>query len=80
MADRPVFLYAAVYDNIPDAESDYDAVFEYGLDAMLAIAPILEGAAGAAGGARGRTSSRAAVSPATANRGSGRTARCGRSS
>ena len=28
MADRPVFLYAAVYDNIPDAESDYDAVFE----------------------------------------------------
>jgi len=28
MADRPVFLYAAVYDNIPDAESDYDAVFD----------------------------------------------------
>jgi uncharacterized membrane protein len=28
MADRPVFLYAAVYDNIPDAEADYDAVFE----------------------------------------------------
>ena len=26
MADRRVFLYAAVYDNIPDAESDYDAV------------------------------------------------------
>jgi uncharacterized membrane protein len=23
MADRPVFLYAAVYDNITDAESDY---------------------------------------------------------
>ena len=28
MTDRPVFLYAAVYDNIPDAESDYDAVFD----------------------------------------------------
>lgn len=28
MADRPVFLYAAVYDNIPDAESDYEAVFD----------------------------------------------------
>jgi uncharacterized membrane protein len=28
MADRPVFLFAAVYDNIPDAESDYDAVFD----------------------------------------------------
>lgn len=28
MSDRPVFLYAAVYDNIPDAEADYDAVFD----------------------------------------------------
>src|SRR5262245_54028718 len=28
MADRPVFLYAAVYDNIPDAESDFLAVFD----------------------------------------------------
>ena len=28
MVDRPVFLYAAVYDNIADAESDYDAVFD----------------------------------------------------
>jgi uncharacterized membrane protein len=28
MAERPVFLYAAVYNNIPDAESDYDAVFD----------------------------------------------------
>jgi uncharacterized membrane protein len=28
MADNPVFLYAAVYDNIPDAESDYLAVFD----------------------------------------------------
>lgn len=28
MADRPVFLYAAAYDNIADAESDYDAVFD----------------------------------------------------
>jgi uncharacterized membrane protein len=27
MADRPVFLYAAVYDDIDDAESDYEAVF-----------------------------------------------------
>jgi uncharacterized membrane protein len=35
MADRPVFLYAAVYDNIPDAESDYDAVFD--LHAVKAI-------------------------------------------
>jgi uncharacterized membrane protein len=28
MADRPVFLYAAVYDNIADAESDFLAVFD----------------------------------------------------
>ena len=28
MADRPVFLYAAVYDEIADAEADYKAVFE----------------------------------------------------
>ena len=28
MADRPVFLYMAVYDEIVDAEVDYDAVFE----------------------------------------------------
>jgi uncharacterized membrane protein len=28
MADRPVFLYAAVYDNIADAEADYAAVFD----------------------------------------------------
>ena len=28
MADRPVFLFAAVYDSIPDAESDYDTVFD----------------------------------------------------
>ncbi len=27
MADRPVFLYAAVYDDIGDAEGDYEAVF-----------------------------------------------------
>jgi uncharacterized membrane protein len=27
MADRPVFLYAAVYDEIADAEADYEAVF-----------------------------------------------------
>jgi uncharacterized membrane protein len=27
MADRPVFLYAAVYDEIDDAEADYEAVF-----------------------------------------------------
>ena len=28
MADRPVFLYAAVYDNVADAEADYEAVFD----------------------------------------------------
>ena len=28
MSDRPVFLYAAVYDEIADAEADYEAVFE----------------------------------------------------
>ena len=28
MADRPVFLYAAVYDDIATAEADYEAVFE----------------------------------------------------
>jgi hypothetical protein len=28
MADRTVFLYAAVYDEIADAEADYEAVFD----------------------------------------------------
>ena len=28
MADRPVFLYAAIYSDIPDAEADYEAVFD----------------------------------------------------
>ena len=28
MADRPVFLYAATYDDLNDAEADYEAVFE----------------------------------------------------
>jgi uncharacterized membrane protein len=28
MADRPVFLYAAIYDDDVDAEADYEAVFE----------------------------------------------------
>jgi uncharacterized membrane protein len=28
MADRPVFIYAAVYDDISDAEADYEAVFD----------------------------------------------------
>ena len=28
MADRPVFLYAATYDDIADAEADYEAVFD----------------------------------------------------
>ena len=28
MADRPVFLYAATYDDLADAEADYEAVFE----------------------------------------------------
>ena len=35
MSDRPVFLYAAIYDDIADAEADYDAVFD--LHAMGAI-------------------------------------------
>ena len=35
MSDRPVFLYAAIYDDIDDAEADYDAVFD--LHAMGAI-------------------------------------------
>jgi len=28
MADRPVFLYAATYDELGDAEADYEAVFD----------------------------------------------------
>ena len=28
MSDRPVFLYAAVYDDVEDAEADYEAVFD----------------------------------------------------
>jgi len=28
MADKPIFLYAAVYDEISDAEADYEAVFD----------------------------------------------------
>ena len=28
MSDRPVFLYAAVYDDLADAEADYDGVLE----------------------------------------------------
>ena len=28
MSDRPVFLYAAIYDDIADAEADYEAVFD----------------------------------------------------
>jgi uncharacterized membrane protein len=28
MSDKPVFLYAAVYDEIDDAEADYEAVFD----------------------------------------------------
>ena len=35
MSDRPVFLYAALYDDIADAELDYEAVFD--LHAMGAI-------------------------------------------
>ena len=35
MSDRPVFLYAAIYDEIVDAEADYEAVFD--LHAMGAI-------------------------------------------
>jgi uncharacterized membrane protein len=28
MADRPVFLYAAIYDDADDAKADYEAVFD----------------------------------------------------
>ncbi len=35
MTDRPVFLYAAIYDDVTDAEADYEAVFD--LHAMGAI-------------------------------------------
>ena len=35
MSDRPVFLYAATYDDIADAEADYEAVFD--LHALGAI-------------------------------------------
>jgi uncharacterized membrane protein len=35
MSDRPVFLYAATYDEITDAEADYEAVFD--LHALGAI-------------------------------------------
>jgi uncharacterized membrane protein len=28
MSDKPVFLYAAIYDEIADAEADYEAVFD----------------------------------------------------
>jgi uncharacterized membrane protein len=35
MSDRPVFLYAAIYDEIADAEADYEAVFD--LHALGAI-------------------------------------------
>jgi hypothetical protein len=28
VADRPVFLYAAVYDELADAEADFEAVFD----------------------------------------------------
>ena len=28
MSDRPVFLYAAIYDEIADAEADYEAMFD----------------------------------------------------
>ena len=28
MSDKPVFLYAAIYDRIEDAEADYEAVFD----------------------------------------------------
>ena len=35
MSDRPVFLYAAIYGDIADAEADYEAVFD--LHALGAI-------------------------------------------
>ena len=35
MSDRPIFLYAATYDEVSDAEADYEAVFD--LHALGAI-------------------------------------------
>jgi uncharacterized membrane protein len=35
MADRPVFLYAAVYDDIAVAESDYEEVFDLHAAGMI---------------------------------------------
>jgi len=35
MADRPVFVYAGIYDDVADAKADYEAVFE--LHALGAI-------------------------------------------
>lgn len=35
MADRPIFVYAAIYNDIADAEADYEAVFD--LHALGAI-------------------------------------------
>ena len=35
MSDRPVFLYAALYDDIADAEADYDAVAGLNVKAAL---------------------------------------------
>ena len=35
MADKPVFLYAAVYDEIADAEADYEAVFDLHAAGMI---------------------------------------------
>ena len=35
MSDRPVFLYAAVYSTIEDAEADYEAVFDLHAAGMI---------------------------------------------
>jgi uncharacterized membrane protein len=35
MADRPVFLYAAIYDDIAEAEGDYEAVFELHAEGLI---------------------------------------------
>ena len=35
MADRPVFLYAAIYDDIAAAEADYEAVFELHAEGLV---------------------------------------------
>jgi uncharacterized membrane protein len=35
MADRPIFLYAAIYDDIAEAEDDYEAVFDLHAEGLI---------------------------------------------